>query len=88
MFKRVAKSWGHYTDIFRSKYLCVKILTFLPNKHLSVQRHFHRYEVWIGRDVFMFIRPNQWHTFASEDGCSVLEFQFGTDVREDDIERV
>lgn len=38
----------------------------------------------------MKIKPMTWHQFLTPfgKGCKVLEIQYGSDVREDDIERV
>jgi hypothetical protein len=35
-----------------------------------------------------YIKKNQWHQFRSRTACRILEFQFGDDVKESDIERV
>lgn len=89
MFKRVDRAWGHYTEILRTKYFCLKILTFHPLAKLSVQRHFHRTELWwlIGTARFMWIPKGTWHTFEAGERSRIFEVQLGNDVREDDIER-
>lgn len=35
-----------------------------------------------------FIRKKEWHQFIAMPPTSILEIQFGLDVREDDIERI
>ena len=47
MLEKVSRSWGHYRVLFRSKRLCIKILTAEKHSHLSFQRHFHRSEIWL-----------------------------------------
>lgn len=83
MFKTIIRSWGSYTELFRCKWLCVKVLNFVKGKQLSVQRHKDRAELWIWK-----IRPGEWHTFLPAADCRVLEIQYGRNVMEDDIERV
>jgi mannose-6-phosphate isomerase-like protein (cupin superfamily) len=81
--KTVARSWGSYTELFRCRWLCVKILSFIGGSQMSAQRHSDRSELWL-----WLIKPKQWHTFKSPVDCKILEIQFGKNVREDDIERV
>jgi mannose-6-phosphate isomerase-like protein (cupin superfamily) len=90
MFKRVERKWGVYTELFRCKYLCIKVITFKPRSFMNMQRHQFRHEVWLGGDGMRWIKPNSWHAHANvtDDPSSFLEIQFGRDVRESDIERL
>lgn len=36
----------------------------------------------------VLIKRGEWHQFMAWTDCLILEIQFGSDVREDDIERV
>lgn len=83
MFKRIEKRWGYYTEYFRCKWFCVKMLHFVKDTKLSVQRHAKRSELWVWN-----IKPLQWHTFSAAADTKILEIQYGRDVKEDDIERV
>lgn len=87
---RVVRKWGHYTEIFRCKFLCLKVLTFNPNSQLSMQRHFKRWELWIGIGCIFWFRRTKWHQFKniSDEMVRFVELQYGWDVTEDDIERI
>lgn len=103
MFKRVHREWGYWIELCRFKRFCIKILCFKDRAHISMQRHTFRNEIWFcfdgtgmmhpGEVEFgMFdsklIRKNEWHQFRSWTASTILEIQYGSDVREDDIERV
>lgn len=68
-----------------------------------MQRHSFRTELWYvlsgigayypggsGKEMFdgFIIRKNEWHQFVAHTDCLILEIQFGSDVNENDIERV
>ena len=43
----VVRKWGYYLTLLRLPFFCLKILCFYPCHSLSLQRHFHRNELWI-----------------------------------------
>jgi mannose-6-phosphate isomerase-like protein (cupin superfamily) len=46
-FAKVKRVWGHYRVIFSCPWIKVKVLKFLPYKHLSFQKHWYRNELWV-----------------------------------------
>lgn len=87
---RVERQWGHYTELLRIKFLCIKVLTFNPRSRLSMQRHFKRWELWLGVGYFFWFRRTKWHQFVNDcdETTRFIEIQYGWDVRETDIERI
>lgn len=90
MLTRVERAWGHYTELMRCRFLCIKVLTFSPQSRLSMQRHFHRSEIWLGKMGCFWFRCKQWHQFRNDldEVLRFIEIQYGWDVRESDIERL
>lgn len=43
----VNKPWGNYTDIHRSKEVCLKTISVFPNSRPSLQIHENRDEIWV-----------------------------------------
>ena len=41
------RAWGWYATLIRTPWFCVKLLRFKPHGALSMQRHFHRTEIWL-----------------------------------------
>lgn len=69
----------------------VKILTVLPGKSTSVQRHKLRNEHWVmpGSDKYQFVPKGEVHQIVndSDKPMKVVEIQTGEYFGEDDIER-
>lgn len=40
------RAWGWYATLIRTPWFCLKLLRFRPYGALSMQRHFHRTEIW------------------------------------------
>lgn len=41
------RAWGWYATLIRTPWFCLKLLRFKSGGILSVQRHFHRTEIWL-----------------------------------------
>jgi hypothetical protein len=89
--KLVRRTWGSYFEIIRLPFLCLKVLSFHPEKRLSVQRHFQRSELWIGLNTLLwkYYPKGEWHTYLNTTVKNhyVFEIQWGEKVVEEDIER-
>lgn len=84
------RGWGWYATLIRTPWFCLKLLRFRAHGALSIQRHFHRTEVWLFLNNFEIkkIPPLTWHTFsASNKPVYIIELQYGRKVSESDIHR-
>jgi hypothetical protein len=46
------RAWGWYATLIRTPWFCLKLLRFRPYGSLSMQRHFHRTEIWWFRNAY------------------------------------
>ena len=86
----VNRSWGFYRVLHDDQFK-VKILTVLPGKATSMQRHKHRNEHWItpADNRYQFVPVGEWHKLENngDEPVHVVEIQTGSYFGEDDIER-
>lgn len=91
----VNRKWGYYSvlnegagDRCRWK---LKRLIINPNSKSSLQRHFKRSETWFypQSNTDTFIAQGEWHQLinVSNEPLEIIEFQFGEECLEEDIER-
>lgn len=89
--------------LLRGKHFKVKLLYFKEGGSISMQRHKHRSELWLlvfGLMEIMngelgdfkaghweVIEEMEWHKFKAKKPSLVLECQFGSKCKENDIER-
>lgn len=87
----VKRSWGTYQVLYHDEYK-VKILTVLPGKRTSLQRHKARNEHWIyvKDNAYRYVPIGEVHqlTNPTKEPMVVVEIQTGTYFGEDDIERL
>lgn len=100
MLKR--RKWGWYLTLWSEKRFKIKFLFFKRDHCCSVQRHAERNELWlvllgkgykhgsefVGRGDWFNVTSDTWHSYFAEKPTIILEIQYGTNCREDDIERV
>ena len=87
----VKRNWGFYEVLHEGDFK-VKILTVLPGKSTSIQRHNLRNEHWIDpvTNKHRFIPKNVIHQLKNDTDTpmKIVEVQTGTYFGEDDIERL
>lgn len=86
----VNRNWGFYRVLHEEDFK-VKILTVLPYRSTSLQRHSKRNEHWVfpGNNEYKFIPVGEVHQLRndSDKPIQVVEIQTGKYFGEDDIER-
>ncbi len=84
------RPWGWFEVLYEGDFK-IKILTVLPHKSLSIQRHKYRNEHWVFviTDEYKFIKKFDVHQLSnpSDKPMKVVEIQTGDYFGEDDIER-
>lgn len=87
----VSRQWGNY-EVLYDKDFKVKILTVLPGKSTSLQKHKHRNEHWVfvDTDKYQFVKKESIHQLRndSDKPIKVVEIQTGDYFGEDDIQRL
>jgi len=87
----VQRDWGFYRTLYDEDFK-VKILTVLPGRAISLQRHKFRNEHWIFTEdnSYKFIKKQEIHQLINDnkEPMVVVEVQTGTYFGEDDIERL
>ena len=87
----IHRDWGTY-EVLHDGDFKVKILTILPHKSTSVQKHALRNEHWIFVDSnkHQFVPKQEIHQLRndSDKPIKVVEIQTGEYFGEDDIERL
>lgn len=85
----VKKKWGEYKVLYEDGFK-VKLLTLLPGKSTSLQKHFKRNEHWVfpETDEYKFVNVGQTHKLENNSDriLKVVEIQTGQ-CFEEDIER-
>lgn len=85
------RQWGHF-EVLHDDGFKVKILTVLPGKSTSVQKHQKRNEHWVfvDNDKYQFVPKSSVHQLSnhSDKPMKVVEIQTGEYLGEDDIERI
>ena len=88
----VNRQWGHYQVLVDRPGYKVKVLTVLPGKSTSLQKHFHRKEHWIfpQTDEYEFVDVGHVHQLSNPSSSllTVVEVQTGDLLAEEDIERL
>ena len=87
----VTRTWGTYEVLAEGSNWKLKRLLINPKSKSSVQRHFHRSEVWFYPDstAWNVVWLGMWHQLVNESDkvLEIIELQFGTECNEEDIER-
>lgn len=88
----VERQWGFYRVLHEQPGFKVKLLTVMPGRATSLQRHHHRAEHWIdpARDRYEFVQKGEVHQLqnAGTEPLHIVEVQSGERCEESDIERL